>query len=222
MLQKISIPLTKNVEWFKLRLMKKITDIFFRGLVTLLPIVITFYILYSGIIILENLLGHFLRNAMGDFYIPGLGLIVTAVIIFLFGLLMTHFISKSIWDQIETRLTKVPLIKALYSPLKDLMGLFSSSGQKQLKSVVLVEVFSGAKMLGLVTRDRFDDIAELNQADFKSEDHQKVAVYIPLSYALGGFTVLIDRDKIQKIDVPVERALSLAITGWVKSNSEGN
>ncbi|MCB0368977.1 MAG: DUF502 domain-containing protein, partial [Bdellovibrionales bacterium] len=110
--------------------MKKITEIFFRGLFTLLPIIITFYVLYSGIHILENILGQFLKDLLKESYIPGLGFIVAIFIIFIFGLLITSFITKSIWEQAESRLTKVPLIKALYSPLKDLMSLFSNTGKK--------------------------------------------------------------------------------------------
>ena len=203
-------------------MLKRISDIFLRGLVTLLPIVITFYLIYVGVMILENMLGQFFRNVLKDSYIPGLGLLTTLIIIFIFGLILTHFISKSIWEQIESRLTQVPLIKALYSPLKDLMGLFSSDGQKDLKSVVMVELQEGSHVVGLVTRDHFEDVPGTQDPSFKAKFDEKVAVYIPLSYALGGFTILIDKSKIKKINIPVEKALSLAITGWVKSNAQGD
>lgn len=197
--------------------MKKLTEIFFRGLFTLLPIIITFYVLSSGIIILENILGHFLRSQLNDNYIPGLGFTLALLIIFLFGLLITSFITKSIWEQIEVRLTRVPLIKALYSPLKDLMGLFSNTGKKDLKSVVSIEVSPGVQMIGLVTRDQFDDIPEIAKAN---PQMNLIAVFIPLSYALGGYTVLVEKNRVTKMDIPVEKALSLAITGWVKAHNE--
>lgn len=197
--------------------MKKITDIFFRGLFTLLPIIITFYVLYSGILILENILGQFLKTQLGDSYIPGLGFIVAIFVIFLFGLLITNFITKSVWVHLEKRLTKVPLIKAVYSPLKDLMGLFSNKGKKDLKSVVSVEVSEGVNLIGLVTRDQFTDIPEMKNS---LNTDELIAVFIPLSYALGGYTVLVKKNKITKIDIPVEKALSLAITGWVKAHAE--
>lgn len=201
--------------------MKRITDIFFRGLITLLPIVITFYLIYTGVIILENLLGQLFRDVLKESYIPGLGLLTTLILIFVFGLILTHFISKSIWDQIEKKLTQVPLIKALYSPLKDLMSLFNNDGQKDLKSVVVIELSDGAHVVGLVTRDHFDDLPGSQDSSIKATFDQKVAVYVPLSYALGGFTILMDKSKIRKINIPVEKALSLAITGWVKSNAQG-
>lgn len=197
--------------------MKKLTEIFFRGLFTLLPIIITFYVLSSGIVILENILGHFLRSQLNDNYIPGLGFTLALFIIFLFGLLITSFITKSIWEQIEIRLTRVPLIKALYSPLKDLMGLFSNTGKKDLKSVVSIEISPGVQMVGLVTRDQFEDIPEIAKAN---PQMKLIAVFIPLSYALGGYTVLVEKNRVTKMDIPVEKALSLAITGWVKAHNE--
>lgn len=197
--------------------MKQITDIFFRGLFTLLPIIITFYVLYSGILILENVLGQFLKSQLGDSYIPGLGFIVAIFVIFLFGFLITNFITKSVWVHIEKRLTKVPLIKAVYSPLKDLMGLFSNKGKKDLKSVVSVEVSEGVSLIGLVTRDQFTDIPEMRNS---LNTDELIAVFIPLSYALGGYTVLVKKSKVTKVDIPVEKALSLAITGWVKAPAE--
>lgn len=203
-------------------MLKRLTDIFLRGLLTLLPIVITFYFFYSCVLILENMLGQFFRVVLQESYIPGLGLLTTLILIFVFGLMLTHFISKSIWEQIEKKLTQVPLIKALYSPLKDLMGLFSSDGQKDLKSVVLVELTDGTHVVGLVTRDHFEDVPGTQAPQLKSTFDNKVAVYVPLSYALGGFTFLLDTSRVKKIDIPVEKALSLAITGWVKSNAHGD
>lgn len=201
---------------------RKITQIFLKGLITLLPIGVTFYLLYNGIILLENMLGSTLKIILGTSYIPGLGLLSTLALIFLFGILITNFITQSIWKQIEKKLTQVPLIKALYSPLKDLMGLFSTDGQKELKSVVLVQLNPGQHVVGLVTRDQFQDITPFLNNDSQLVFQNKVAVYIPLSYALGGFTALVDKDTVTKLDIPVEKALSLAITGWVKSNSEEN
>mgnify|MGYP000411473184 CR=1 FL=1 len=71
-------------------------------------------------------------------------------------------------------------------------------------------------MVGLVTRDHFTDIPEFSEKNFVP-DQELIAVFIPLSYALGGYTVLVNKNKVKKLDIPVEKALSLAITGWVKS-----
>src|SRR4051812_38056352 len=107
--------------------MQAFNKIFFRGLITLLPIAITIYILYSAIVILENLLGSFLRTILPE-YVPGLGLLLTLVLIFLFGLLLNNFLTVRFFHYIESSLIQVPFIKAIYSPLRDLMNLFDRKG----------------------------------------------------------------------------------------------
>lgn len=183
--------------------------IFIRGLITLLPIAVTIYVLYSAIIILENLLGGILRQILPS-YVPGLGLIVILILIFIFGLLLNNYIASRFWVAIEQRITQVPFIKAIYSPLRDLMNMFSNKSHKSLQQVVLVKIgTTGATALGLVTREQFTDLKIPSTTD-------KVAVLFPFSYALGGVTLLIPRDLITPVDMPIEKAMSLAITGWVK------
>lgn len=190
--------------------MQSFNRIFFRGLITLMPIAITIYIVYSAIVILENLLGSLLRRLLPD-YIPGLGLLLTLVLIFSFGLLLNNFIAGRILASLEKKLTQVPFIQAIYSPLRDLMNLFNKK-DNGLKSVVLVKMGdSGATAMGLITRENFRDIGLSEQTS------DKVAVYFPLSYGLGGFTFLVPKTSITKIDLPIEKAMSLAITGWVKA-----
>lgn len=194
--------------------MQTFNKIFFRGLITLLPIAITIYILYSAIVILENLLGSLLRRILPE-YIPGLGLLLTLVLIFMFGLLLNNFLTARFMHALENRLVQVPFIKAIYSPLRDLMNLFNRKEQKNLRSVVLVNVGnSGAQAMGVVTRENFRDLP------FGAKMTDKVAVYFPLSYGLGGYTLLVPRTSITEVDLPIERAMSLAITGWVKADDK--
>lgn len=196
--------------------MRRLQQIFFRGLVTFIPLALTVFIIIGGVRMVDNIFGNALREIL-PFYIPGLGFLLTLTIILLLGLLLTNLITAGLMQQIEQKLTEVPFIKAIYSPLRDLMNLFSKGGGPEgLKTVVFVEVGdSGIKALGLVTRDAFSDIPAI-------EEHatDRVAVYIPFSYGLGGFTFLVPRSKMQRVDIPIEKAMSLAITGWVKVESK--
>lgn len=191
--------------------MASFNKVFFRGLITLLPITLTIYILYSAIIILENILGSLLRYLFPYYYIPGFGFFLTLTLIYLFGLLLNNYITGRALLALEDRLTKVPLIKAVYSPLRDLMNLFSQSGKKDMGSVVLVQLpHMGMQMLGIVTRENINDL------QLPASTDQHIAVYFPFSYALGGNTFLVPRSSITEIDMPIEKAMSLAITAWVK------
>lgn len=196
--------------------MDNIRKIFFRGLVTLLPIALTIYILYAGLLIVENVLGSYLRQVIPpERYIPGSGFAVTVLIIFLFGLLLNNLVTQSIMAALERHLSSVPLIKTVYSPLKDLMNLFSKKDHGQIKSVVFVQFSeNGPRAMGLVTRETFKDLSALS-----SHTQDRVAVFFPMSYGLGGFTLLIPKSALIPANIPIEKAMSLAITGWVKADS---
>lgn len=187
--------------------------IFFRGFITVLPIALTIYIVYSAIIILENLLGSLLRQILPT-YIPGLGFVLTLILIFTVGLLLNNFLTGRFMNELESRLVNIPFLKAIYSPLRDLMNLFQTRSANDTQSVVFVELGdSGAKAMGIVTRESFQDLPI-------HDVHDHIAVYFPLSYGLGGFTFLVPKSKVTKVDIPIEKAMSLAITGWVKVSKQ--
>jgi uncharacterized membrane protein len=195
--------------------MNNFNTIFFRGLVTLIPIALTIYIIYSAVVILENALGSLLQLILPEnFYIPGFGVIATLATIFFFGLALNNFIAGKILSEFEKRIKTIPFVKAIYSPVKDLMGLFSKKDQSGFSSVVLVKTPDNESYaMGLITRENFRDL------QLQDIGHDKVAVFFPLSYGLGGFTFLVPKSRVVKIDLPVDKAMSLSITGWVKSDS---
>ncbi len=191
--------------------MKKLNQIFFKGLIVVLPITLTFYLLYWASINVESIFAPLLARVLGDWlYVPGLGILVSLALIMLVGVLVSNYITARFFTWISSLLEKVPLIKAIYNPLRDLMGLIpgKSSGGTNLQRVVLVPIEPmGVKMLGLVTREDLDELPGKNL----------IAVYIPLSYMLGGMTVLIEPSKVEKVDIPVDVALKLSVTSWIRA-----
>ena len=196
--------------------MNKLQKIFVSGLVSFLPLAVTIYIVYAGVTIVENLLANFIRSILPhDVYIPGFGFLTTLVLIFLLGLLLNNFVTAGLLNKLQEKLTEIPLIKVVYSPLRDLMNLFSKGrGGNALQKVVLVQFDSNKEVLGLVTREHFNDL----DPNFKINP-EKIAVYIPMSYGLGGYTILVNKNQVTPISIPVEKAMSLALTGWIKTDS---
>ncbi len=197
-------------------IMKHLNQIFFKGLIVVLPITLTFYLLFWASINIESLFGSGLRILMGqELYIPGLGILLTILSIFLVGLLVTNYVTRPFFAWLTQSLEKVPLIKVIYNPLKDLMALIpgKSSNKDKPQRVVLVQLEQlGVETMGLVTREELEELGPLGQ--------QKVTVYIPFSYMLGGMTVIVSRDKVKKVDMPVDQALKLSVTAWIKVNEE--
>jgi uncharacterized membrane protein len=195
--------------------MRSFNKIFFRGLVTIMPIAITIYLIEWIITSLENMVGKILSFLLpSGYYITGLGFLGALLLIFLLGLVLNNLVLQEVVTRLEKKLKEVPFIKAIYSPLRDLMNLFSKSSEQSLKSVVLVNLGNGTKMMGLVTRDTFEDLPLDNL------NEKMVVVYCPLSYSVGGFSYLVPTNQIEPLNIPIEKAMSLAITGWVKGQKE--
>ncbi len=197
--------------------MKQLQKIFVSGLITFLPIAVTIYIVYAGVNIFENVLGNLMRRILpSSVYFTGFGFLTTMILIFLLGLMLNNWVTAGLLRRLQEKLTEVPFIKVVYSPLRDLMNLFSKGHhQNALKNVVFVKLADGVQILGLVTRDQFTDLA----ADITISP-EKVAVYVPMSYGLGGYTLLIDKSQIETVNLPVEKAMSLALTGWIKTDQQ--
>lgn len=191
--------------------MKYINRIFFKGLIVVLPITLTFYLLFWASVKIESLFGSVIEWLVGQWlYIPGLGIVVTLIFIFLVGLLVNNYFTGRFFSWLTRSLERVPLIKVIYNPLKDLMALLPgrSSEKSNPQRVVLVPMPGmGVDVLGLVTREELDELPGANL----------ISVYIPLSYMLGGITVLIEKDKVKKVDIPVDQALKLSVTAWIKA-----
>ena len=195
-------------------LMKYLNQIFFKGLIVVLPITLTFYFLFWASVNVESIFGSGLELLLGQkIYFPGLGIIVTVILICLVGLLVNNYITGRFFAWLTSLLEKVPLIKAIYNPLKDLMALIPgrNSDKNRPQNVVLVNLeHLGIETLGLVTREELDELPGEN----------KVTVYIPFSYMLGGMTVIVTKDKIRKVDIPVDQALKLSVTAWIKASED--
>lgn len=191
--------------------------LFWKGLIVVMPVTLTVYSLIFIMTKAEGLFGSLIKSLLGEgLYIPGLGIIVTIFAIIGVGVLVSNFITGRIIHFFIQQFEKVPFIKAIYNPLRDLMSLFAGSGQDKMKKVVLVNFEKlGFRSLGLVTREEFSDL----EGEPIDSDH--ITVYIPMSYMLGGFTAIVPKSSVTEVDITVEKAIKLAITGWIKADKNG-
>lgn len=194
--------------------MKSFNQIFLKGLIVVLPITLTFYLLIWASVTVESLFGSGLKFLLGkELYIPGFGILLTIILVFLVGLLVSHYFTARFFKLFTNLLEKVPLIKAIYNPLKDLMALLpgKASNQTKVQRVVMVPIDAmGGYAFGFVTREELSGLPLPHL----------VPVYIPYSYMLGGMTLLVPKDKLIKVDMPVDQALKLSVTAWLKAEEE--
>ena len=194
--------------------MKLINRLFWKGLVVVMPVTLSIYLFVVIVTKVEGLFGNMIKNAVGpSLYVPGIGIVFTVVLMISVGVLVSNLMTGTIIKFFIGQFEKVPFIKAIYNPLRDLISLFGGAGPDNMKKVVMVNFEKlGVQGLGLVTREEFDDMPEGTFAE------DTIAVYIPMSYMLGGFTAIVPRSSVKEVDIPVDRAIKLAITGWIKAD----
>lgn len=187
-------------------IMKKLWTILLKGSVAVFPALLTLYFFYWLVTTIEKTVSPLIMFIIPEqYYVPGIGLLVGICFLFCVGLLVNAWIFKWVFGLGEKLLERIPLIKSVYGALRDFMHYFSPSGeQKELKKVVMVSI-NNMQLIGFMV----SEAGELSGVDMPDD---KVAVYLPMSYQIGGFTVYISKENIQLIDMSVEDAMRQVLT----------
>ena len=191
--------------------MKTIGRILLKGLLTILPIGLTLYFIYWLGVTAESLLSGTLKWMLPEgFYRPGMGLVAGFLVLFIVGLLVNAYVVRRVFGLGESLILRIPVVKTVYAALRDLTGLMrGGDGGRELERVVLVSIGRG-KVLGFVTQENAT-IAGVGT------DESLVAVYLPMSYQIGGYTLYLPRDRIEPTDLSVEAAMRIVLTGGLQN-----
>jgi len=187
--------------------LRRLARTFLSGLAAVLPIVITIAVLLWLVALAETALGAVVRVFLpAGSYQRGLGLLLAIGIVFAVGVLMEAVLFRRLMHWLEGLLNRIPLVKTVYSAVRDLMSLFSKAGTKKFSKVVLVK-FPGteAQLIGFVTIEDFAGLPIAAAPD-------AVAVYLPMSYTIGGYTVFLPRHCLTPVDMTLEEAMRFVVT----------
>jgi len=187
---------------------RKLGSAMLRGLVVVLPIGLTVWLLWwlgsSAEALLRQPILLLLPERM---YVPGMGIVAGLLLLLAAGTMVNALIVRRVLASWEGFLDRIPVVKTIYGAFRDFTKLLPATGKRRdLKRVVMAS-FGEARLIGFVTRD---DASELGIV--KREEDQ-VAVYFPMSYQIGGYTVLLPRARIVPLDMSVETAMRLVLTG---------
>ena len=193
-----------------------------KGSLVVFPVLITIWVVWSLVRWIDALGQKALAPFLLDHLIfPGSGLIIVVVILFLVDLLFQFNYINWVFNKIEKYLMKFPLVKTVYSAMKDLAGMFDNN-QNSDQQVVLVNMQSSGLgyIVGMITNKTLPRV--INNAINKDStiEKQLVAVYLPMSYMVGGYTILVGSDKVKVIDWTFEEAMRFALTAGVSQKSE--
>lgn len=186
---------------------------FFRGLITALPVGLTLYLLYLFLSWSETLTAQLIRPFIGKFYVPGMGLALGVTGIVVLGVAVSQRGVGRLLSLVELPFTNLPVVKSIYSSFKSFADYFSPQRERKGQQTVVILRIPGQplELVGLVTRQRVDDLPD----GFLQGD--RVAVYLPMGYMIGGYTVFVPRDWVQPIDMSVEEAMRSALFAWMSS-----
>jgi uncharacterized membrane protein len=189
--------------------MKQVGGILLKGLVTILPIGLTIYFVYWLGVTTESLLSQPIKWLVGANYWPGMGVLMGFVLLFVVGLAVNAFIVRRVLGLGEDLLLRVPVVKTVYSAIRDMTRLVNTEKKKgDLDRVVTIE-FEFGKLIGFVTQEHANTLGIGGGDDL-------VAVYLPMSYQIGGYTVYLPRSRLTETELTVEQAMRIVLTGGVR------
>lgn len=194
--------------------MRKIWNTVLKGLVAILPLGLTVYVVFWLAVSAERLFSRVIKLVVPDsLYWPGLGLLTGLVVLYFVGLAVNEYFVNRALRISDHLFARIPVVKTIYLAIRDFMRFFPSSGQgSDLRRVVLVQ-FGPGKVVGFVTAESDEMLRRSTPAG-----DDMVAVYLPMSYMVGGYTIFLPRDHVETTALSVEEGMRIALMGGVRSN----
>lgn len=187
----------------------------FAGLLAVLPVLATIYLVYWGVTSIEGGLAALLALFLPEgAYRPGLGLVVGVLLILLAGTLVETFVARKLLGWFEKGIYKIPVIKVIYGAIRDLLAFVARGKESGGGQAVWVSLGVGDFLvLGFITRESL--------GEFPGDLRDRVAVYLPMSYQIGGYTVIVPRSQVTPAGISFEEAMRFVMTaGVMESTSE--
>ena len=170
---------------------------FLRGLVIVVPIAITVYVIVEAFFWVDRLLP--LRT-------PGLGFALTLAIIIAVGVLASNIVGRTLLRLTETIFSRAPIVRIVYAAVKDLLEAFVGDQKRFDKPVTVALTPDGAvRSFGFVTQEDLDFLAMPGH----------VAVYLPFSYSMSGGLVVVPRERVERLDADSASMMALVVSGGV-------
>jgi len=183
---------------------------FLRGIGVLVPLGLTYWVFEALLNSLDGILSPLFERWLGR-HVPGIGFVAMLLLIVLVGLLTRNLIGRLLLAWFESLVRSIPVVRSVYSAIKDLVGAFSGEGKnKTFRQVIMTEYpRKGLYCIGFVTN-------EMRYAQSGGITRDFLNVYIPNPpNPTSGFLVLVPRDEAVHLDLTVEEGLKLVLSGGI-------
>ena len=198
------------------RIKKSIKGVFLTGLVAVIPAGVTIYILYLIIKLMNNLVrfvpARYHPDQLLPFHIPGLGVIITLILIFTVGLVTRSYLGKKLARLGDRMVRQIPLVRGIYNALKQFVdAVFSDKGQSFKKAVLIEYPRKGLYSIAFVTG--------VSRGEVQVKTLQRcVNVFVPTTpNPTSGFYLMVPEGDMIALDMTVEEAFTLIISGGIVS-----
>ncbi|MFN8145231.1 MAG: DUF502 domain-containing protein [Bacteroidia bacterium] len=196
--------------------MKKALNYFLQGLLFVVPIAVTLWVLFRTILWVDSLLPFQIPikiPGIPQLEIPGLGLLTIFVVVALIGYLSVRYIRNPLFSYVERLIVKAPLVKLIYGSVKDLVEAFVGEKRRFNKPVLVrLEKDNDINRIGFITQE---DLSEIGLGK------DKVAVYLPFSYSFAGELIVLPRENISPINASGTDMMKFIISGGVTEIKDG-
>lgn len=183
-----------------------------KGSIVALPILITGWLLWSTLLWLNSFGTDLIMLLSLPNLFPGMGLLLMIIGLVIIGLLFQFNPVSWIYHYFEDLLLRFPLVKTLYGAIKDFANMFDQQESKD-QQVVLVDIENLGKAVGFITSGQTP-----NSLDDALAGKDMVAVYLPMSYMIGGYTLFVPRERITVVDWSFEDAMRFTLTAGVSQS----
>lgn len=189
--------------------MKRIRNYFVTGLIVLVPVIITWELLFWLFNVVDGVLGRFVPRIFGR-PLPGVGLAVTLLIVFVVGLLAANLFGRRLIHYGEEVMRRVPIVRSVYVTMKQITDAFVRQEQAAFSKVCIVEYpRKGIYSLGFLTSPAYREIEE-------TAGGKVVGVFVPTTpNPTSGFLLYLPEADVTYLAMPVEDGLKLVISGGV-------
>ena len=198
------------------RIKKSIKGVFLTGVIAVIPAGVTIYILYLIIKLMNNLVrfvpARYHPDQLLPFHIPGLGVIITLILIFTIGLVTRSYLGKKLAILGDRMVRQIPLVRGIYNALKQFVdAVFSDKGQSFKKAVLIEYPRKGLYSIAFVTG--------VSRGEVQVKTLQRcVNVFVPTTpNPTSGFYIMVPEGDMIALDMTVEEAFTLIISGGIVS-----
>lgn len=195
---------------------KKIRGYFFTGLIVLIPLVFTCYIVWKLFIGIDGLLNEKVTHILNQGFqldpgfqsIPGLGLLALALAIFFVGFIARNYFGKKLIKLSDNIMSRIPVVRHIYTTFQQISEAFLADHSDTFKRPVLLEYpRKGIYCIGFITQDTRGVVQQ-------NLDQDVYSVFLPTTpNPTSGFLLFVPKKDVKQLPISVEEALKLIISG---------